>query len=238
MGYIKNARITRVFGGLLDVALELDIGAGIRCTTPYIRNTPEDNHIVFDFLGVSNWSQLKNKYIRVWIPGVGGTYFLEDVHMIGRERDNKWLDLKRREVVCCRVHWGFLYPVDEKREREETKMKTNYNAEYIKGFLKGQEDRLRQRHLDPDYIETLVEQSEYLIRSEMDPICLKYITLTFIEKISEHFYLGLNAKKYLTQTFEGIDVADILMLRAHAECAIGLLVVAGCTGDYPSITNQ
>lgn len=136
MGYIKNARITRVFGGLLDVALELDIGAGIRCTTPYIRNTPEDNHIVFDFLGVSNWSQLKNKHIRVWIPGFGGTYSLEDVHMIGRERDNKWLDLKRREVVCCRVHWGGLYPVDEKEEREEINMVMEIkDARIVTAFL-------------------------------------------------------------------------------------------------------
>lgn len=118
-------------------------------------------------------------------------------------------------------------------------MKTNYNAEYVKGFLKGQEDRLRQRRLDPDYIETLVEQAEYLIKSEMDPFCLKYITETFIEKISEHFYLGLDAKKYLSQTFGGIlNVTDINMLRARAECAIGLVVIAGCTGDYPLITNQ
>ena len=117
-------------------------------------------------------------------------------------------------------------------------MKTNYNAEYIKGFLKGQEDRLRQRRLDPEYITTLVEQAVFLIRNEMAPICLKYITETFVEKISEHFYLGLNAKKYVSQTFEGVDICDCNMLRARAEYAIGLVVIAGCTGDYPSITNQ
>jgi hypothetical protein len=138
---------------------------------------------------------------------------------------------------------GLLYTGDKKDRKSITRkventMKTNYNAEYVKGFLKGQEGRLRQRRLDPDYIETLVEQAEYLIKSETDPICLKYITETFIEKISEHFYLGLNAKKYLSQTFEGIDVANINMLRACAENAIGLVVIAGCTGDYPSITNQ
>jgi len=227
MGYIKNARITRVFGGLLDVALELDIGAGIRCTTPYIRNTPEDNHIVFDFLGVSNWSQLKNKQIRVWIPGFGGTYFLEDVHMIGRERDNKWLDLKRREVVCCRVHWGVLYPVDEKEKERKQKMKTKCIYEILKVY----EDRLRQRRLDPDYITTLVEQADYLIGRETDTDCMKYITETFVEKISEHFYLGLNVKKYVNQLSDAYD-------REIAMRAIGLVVIAGCTGDYPLITNQ
>ena len=110
-------------------------------------------------------------------------------------------------------------------------MKTNYNAEYIKGFLKGQEDRLRQRRLNPDYIETLVEQAEYLITRETDTDCMKYITETFVEKISEHFYLGLNAKKYVNQVSDEYD-------REIAMRAIGLVVIAGCTGDYPSITNQ
>lgn len=117
-------------------------------------------------------------------------------------------------------------------------MKTNYNAEYIKGFLKGQEDRLRQRRLDPDYIETLVEQAEDLITRETDAECLKYITETFVEKISEHFYLGLDVKKYVNKTFEGICVWYTQSLQVSAMRAIGLVVMAGCTGDYPSITNQ
>ena len=116
-------------------------------------------------------------------------------------------------------------------------MKTNYNAEYIKGFLKGQEDRLRQRRLDPDYIETLVEQADYIIEREVDPICLIYITETFVEKISEHFYLGLNAEKYVDQLFDEFDVS-VIRDREIAINAIGLVVIAGCTGDYPSLTNQ
>ena len=112
-------------------------------------------------------------------------------------------------------------------------MKTNYNAEYIKGFLKGQEDRLRQRRLDPDYIETLVEQAEYLITRETDTDCMKYITETFVEKISEHFYLGLNAKKYVNQVSDDDEYDREIAMRA-----IGIVVIAGCTGDYPSITNQ
>ena len=110
-------------------------------------------------------------------------------------------------------------------------MTTNYNAEYIKGFLKGQEDRLRQRRLDPEYITTLVEQAEYLIARETDTDCMKYITETFVEKISEHFYLGLNTKKYVNQVSDEYN-------RELAMRAIGLVVIAGCTGDYPSITNQ
>lgn len=116
-------------------------------------------------------------------------------------------------------------------------MKPNYYAEYIKGFLKGQEDRLRQRRLDPDYIETLVEQSAYLIEREKDPECMKYITETFVEKISEHFYLGLNAKKYVNQLSDEFGVAP-LRDREIAMSAIGNVVIAGCTGDYPLITNQ
>ena len=106
-------------------------------------------------------------------------------------------------------------------------MKTNC----IYAILKAYEDRLRQRRLDPDYIETLVEQADYLIEREMDAECLKYITETFVEKISEHFYLGLNVKKYVNQLSDEYD-------REIAMRAIGLVVIAGCIGDYPSITNQ
>ena len=125
-------------------------------------------------------------------------------------------------------------------------MKTNYNAGYIKGFcnagyikgfLKGQEDRLRQRRLDPDYIETLVEQADYLIGREMDADCMKYITETFVEKISEHFYLGLNAERYVNQFSDDYGIT-LAYDRELAIQAIGLVVMAGCTGDYPSITNQ
>lgn len=186
MGFIKNARITRVFGGLLGVALELDIGAGIRCTTPYIRNTPEDNHIVFDFLGVSNWSQLKNKHIRVWIPGVGGTYCLEDVHMIGRERDNKWLDLKRREVVCCRVQLGVLYPVDEKR-KVENKMK-DLNKVIARPY-RMTEIRKRFDKLDLVEIDTYLDQGEYFLSKETDEDCRQYIFNTIAREIAEIAYI-------------------------------------------------
>ena len=116
-------------------------------------------------------------------------------------------------------------------------MKTNYNAEYIKGFLKGQEARLRQRRLDPDYIATLVEQSEYLIERELDTECMKYIAETFVEKISEHFYLGLNAKKYVNQLSDDFGVS-LIRDRELAINAIGLVVIAGCTGDYPLITKM
>lgn len=116
-------------------------------------------------------------------------------------------------------------------------MTPNYYAEYIKGFLKGQEDRLRQRRLDPDYIATLVEQADYLIERETDTDCMKYITETFVEKISEHFYLGLNAKKYVNQLSDEFGVAP-RRDREIAINAIGNVVIAGCTGDYPLITNQ
>lgn len=101
----------------------------------------------------------------------------------------------------------------------------------IYAILKTYEGRLRQRRLDPDYIKTLVEQADYLIEREMDTECLKYITETFVEKISEHFYLGLNVKKYVNQLSDEYD-------REIAMRAIGLVVIAGCTGDYPLITSQ
>ena len=237
--YIENARIYDVtivptrYGQELELTLELQEGEFY--THMFNMVSPIENIATLcDVVGVQSYGELINTPIRVVIPDYG------HCQIIGNRTYNKWVDLEG---------FTFMYLTPEaldildthkanNREREENTMKTNYNAEYIKGFLKGQEDRLRQRRLDPDYIETLVEQSEHLIRYERDPICLEYITLTFIEKISEHFYLGLNAKKYLSQTFECIDVADINMLRARAENAIGLVVIAGCTGDYPSITNQ
>lgn len=112
-------------------------------------------------------------------------------------------------------------------------MKTNC----IYAILKAYEDRLRKRRLDPDYIATLVEQADYLIERELDAECLKYITETFVEKISEHFYLGLNAKKYVNQLSDAFGVA-LVRDRELAMRAIGLVVIAGCTGDYPLITNQ
>ena len=186
MGFIKNVRISEVVGGLLDVALVLDIGAGIRCTTPYIRNTPEDNHIIFDFLGVSNWSQLKNKHIRVWIPGIGCTYSYEDVHMIGRERDNKWLDLKRREVVCCRVHYGFLYIVDEKRKGDK-KMK-DLNKVIARPY-RMTEIRKRFDKLDLVEIDTYLDQGEYFLSKETDEDCRQYIFNTIAREIAEIAYI-------------------------------------------------
>lgn len=117
-------------------------------------------------------------------------------------------------------------------------MKTNDNAEYIYEILKDYEDKLRQRRLDPDYIATLVEQAEDLIYRETDVDCMLYIAETFVEKISEHFYLGLNVKKYVNILTEDIGVLDIGERRALALRAIGLVVLAGCAGDYPSITNQ
>lgn len=143
-------------------------------------------------------------------------------------------DLKKFQM--CHMRDIDKMTIDDIEEREETKMTANYNAEYIKGFLKGQEERLRQRRLDPDYIETLVEQADYLIERETDPECMKYITETFVEKISEHFYLGLNDKKFVN-TLYGM-VLDGEGFREIAMRAIGLVVIAGCTGDYPSITNQ
>ena len=106
-------------------------------------------------------------------------------------------------------------------------MKTNC----IYAILKAYEGRLRQRRLDPDYITTLVEQADYLIGRETDTDCMKYITETFVEKISEHFYLGLNVKKYVNQLSDEYD-------REIAMRAIGFVVIAGCTSDYPLITNQ
>lgn len=112
-------------------------------------------------------------------------------------------------------------------------MKTNC----IYAILNAYEGRLRQRRLDPDYIETLVEQADYLIDRELNAECLKYITETFVEKISEHFYLGLNAKKYVNQLSDEFGFS-LVRDREIAMRAIGLVVIAGCTGDYPLITNQ
>lgn len=116
-------------------------------------------------------------------------------------------------------------------------MKPRYKAGYIEGFVMGQAHKLRQRRLDPEYITTLVEQFEYLIEREMDTECMKYITETFVEKISEHFYLGLNAKKYVNQFSDEFGVA-LIRDREIAICVIEHVVLAGCAVDYPLITNQ
>ena len=115
-------------------------------------------------------------------------------------------------------------------------MKPSYNAEYIKGFVMGQKDRLRLRCLDPDYIITLVAEADFLIEHDTDTDCMKYITETYVEKISKHFHLGLNVKKFVNTLY---DIwSDVEGFREIAIQAIGTVVIAGCTGDYPLITNQ
>ena len=214
---IKTARIVNVIlepkGGGYGFGLELDLYDGTQYFTPYRNITNEDLHTLCDVAGVSSGEQLKNTLIRVVIPDYG------PIQIIGSRMENKWLDVQR--------FTGMHLKHRKQREREETKMKTNC----IYAILKAYEDRLRQRRLDPDYITTLVEQADYLIEREMDAECLKYITETFVEKISEHFYLGLNVKKYVNQLSDEYD-------REIAMRAIGLVVIAGCTGDYPLITNQ
>ena len=242
--YIENARIDDVtivptsdvtivptrYGMQLELKLELQDGE--LYTNTFNMVTPiEDIATLCDVVGVQSYGELIGARIRVWVPDY------ENIQIIGNATDNnKWLHLKQFNRMILHSRIGLLYTGDKKDRKKierkaENTMKTNYNAEYIKGVLKGQEDRLRQRRLNPEYITTLVEQADYLIERETDAECLKYITETFVDKISEHFYLGLNAKKYVNQVSDEYD-------REIAMSAIGLVVIAGCTGDYPSITNQ
>lgn len=228
--YIENSRIVDVTIVPIRYGMELELKLESQDGDLYIHTfnmvTPiEDIATLCEVVGVQSYGELINTPIRVVIPDYGYC------HIIGNRTRNKWVDLNHFTVM-------YLQPGYQTIEKErKIKMKPNYKAEYIKGFLKGQEDRLRQRRLDPDYIETLVEQADYLIEREMDTECMKYITETFVEKISEHFYLGLNAKKYVNQFSDEFGVA-LIRDREIAICAIEHVVIAGCTGDYPSITNQ
>ena len=231
---IKDARIVTAFlkkkGDWYEFLLEIDLYDGVRYLAPYLLITHEELCTFFDVVGVRSGVPVRNIPIRVLGDDTG------NVLLFGNSMDNKWVDLKRFEIMRIKEETVVPHTEDE-QEREENKMNPNYYVQYIKGFLKDQEDRLRQRRLDPDYIETLVEQAYYLIERETNPECMKYITETFVEKISEHFYLGLNAKKYVNQLYDEFGIA-LTRDREIAISAIGHVVTAGCTGDYQSITNQ
>lgn len=226
--YIEKARIVDVtivptsdvtivptrYGMELELKLESQDGDLYIHTFNMV--TPiEDIATLCDVVGVQSYGELINTPIRVGIPDYGYC------HIIGNRTHNKWVDLEGFTVMYLQP--GYQTIVKERKQKMKTK--------YIYEILKVYEGRLRQRRLDPDYIETLVEQADYLIERETDAECLKYITETFVEKISEHFYLGLNVKKYVNQLSDEYD-------REIAMRAIGLVVIAGCTGDYPLITNQ
>lgn len=244
--YIENARIDGVtivptsdvtivptrYGMELELKLELQDG-DLYIHTFNMETPIEDIATLCDVVGVQSYGELIGARIRVWVPDY------ENIQIIGNATDNnKWLHLKqfRRMILHSRI--GLLYTGDKKDRKSITRKRGNkMRTKDIYAILKTYEDRLRQRRLDPDYIETLVEQADYLIERELDAECLKYITETFVEKISEHFYLGLNAKKYVNQLSDAFGVS-LIRDREIAMRAIGLVVIAGCTGDYPLITNQ
>lgn len=221
---IKDARIVTAFlkkkGDLYEFLFDIDLYDGRRYVAPYLLITHEELCTFFDVVGVRSGVPVRNTPIRVLVDDKG------EVLLYGNSMDNKWVDLKRFEIMRIKEETVVPNTEDNEKERKQ-KMKTKH----IYAILKVYEDRLRQRRLDPDYITTLVEQADYLIGRETDTDCMKYITETFVEKISEHFYLGLNAKKYVNQVSDEYN-------REIAMRAIGLVVIAGCTGDYPLITNQ
>lgn len=233
---IKDARIVTAFlkkkGDLYEFLLDIDLYDGIRYVAPYLLITHEELCTFFDVVGVRSGVSVRNTPIRVLGDDKG------EVLLVGNSMDNKWVDLKSFEIMRVKGETVVPHTEDNEKERWKNTMKTNDNAEYIYEILKDYDDKLRQRRLDPDYIATMVEQAEDLIYRETDVDCMLYIAETFVEKISEHFYLGLNVKKYVTILSEDIGVLNIGERRALALRAIGLVVFAGCTGDYPSITNQ
>lgn len=232
---IKDARIVATYikkrGDMYEFLLDIDLYDGRRHLGPFLLITHEELCTFLDVVGVRFGAPVKNIPIRILTDDTG------KVLLFGNSMDNKWVGLKRFEIKRIKGETVVPYTEDEKRKVEKT-MKTNDNAEYIYRILKDYEDKLRQRRLDPDYIATLVEQAEYLIYREEDVDCMCYITETFVEKISEHFYLGLDVKKYVNLLTEDIGVLNIGERRELAMRAIGLVVLSGCTGAYPSITNQ
>jgi hypothetical protein len=113
-------------------------------------------------------------------------------------------------------------------------MKTNYNAEYIKGLVGGYWDEHRPWGYDREGFITYVDQTMHLIGRESDLECMKYICRKFSRDLTDFFYLIMNNDKYIDQLDEYSE-SPVEELREFATTLMCNIVIAGSTDDFSSI---
>ena len=115
-----------------------------------------------------------------------------------------------------------------------SKMKTNYNAEHIKGLVGDYWDEHKPWGYDREGFIANVEQTMHLIGRESDLECMKYICRKFSYELTEFFYLIMNNDKYIDQLDEYSE-SSVEELREFATTLMCNLIIAGATEDVSSI---
>ena len=111
---IKDARIVTAFlkkkGDLYEFLLDIDLYDGRRYLAPDLLITHEALCTFFDVVGVRSLQPVRNIPIRVLADDEG------EVLLFGNSMDNKWVDLKRFEIM--RIKGETEVPPTEDNEKE------------------------------------------------------------------------------------------------------------------------
>lgn len=182
---IKDARIVTAFlkkkGDLYEFLLDIDLYDGRRYVAPYLLITHEELCTFFDVVGVRSGVSVRNTPIRVLADDEGM------VLIVGNSMDNKWVDLKRFEIMRIKEETVVPHTEDNKKERTQKKMK-DLNKVIARPY-RMTEIRKRFDKLDLVEIDTYLDQGEYFLSKESDEDCRQYIFNTIAREIAEIAYI-------------------------------------------------
>lgn len=182
---IKDARIVTAFlkkkGDLYEFLFDIDLYDGRRYVAPYLLITHEELCTFFDVVGVRSGVPVRNTPIRVLVDDKG------EVLLFGNSMDNKWVDLKRFEIM--RIKEETVVPNTEDNEKERVQKKMKDLNKVIARPYRMTEIRKRFDKLDLVEIDTYLDQGEYFLSKESDEDCRQYIFNTIAREIAEIAYI-------------------------------------------------
>lgn len=182
---IKDARIVTAFlkkkGDLYEFLFDIDLYDGRRYVAPYLLITHEELCKFFDVVGVRSGVSVRNTPIRVLVDDEG------KVLLFGNSMDNKWVDLKRFEIM--RIKEETVVPNTEDNEKERVQKKMKDLNKVIARPYRMTEIRKRFDKLDLVEIDTYLDQGEYFLSKETDEDCRQYIFNTIAREIAEIAYI-------------------------------------------------
>ena len=182
---IKDARIVTAFlkkkGDLYEFLFDIDLYDGRRYVAPYLLITHEELCKFFDVVGVRSGVPVRNTPIRVLVDDKG------EVLLFGNSMDNKWVDLKRFEII--RIKEETVVPNTEDNEKDRTQKKMKDLNKVIERPYRMTEIRKRFDKLDLVEIDTYLDQGEYFLSKESDEDCRQYIFNTIAREIAEIAYI-------------------------------------------------
>lgn len=114
---IKDARIVTAFlrkkDDLYKFLLDIDLYDGRRYVAPYLLITHEDLCTFFDVVGLRPGVSVRNTPIRVLTDDEG------KVLIVGNSMANKWVDLKRFEIMRIKGETMVPHTEDNEKERKQ-----------------------------------------------------------------------------------------------------------------------